>query len=117
MLLEDSDVAHFWDMLSAAREALSYVEDVQERDYLRNRMRQRALERTLEILGEAASRVSDAGRRGAPAIEWRRITGQRVVLAHRYSKIDQPLLFKTTRESVPFLLAVLEEMLEKGGAK
>jgi uncharacterized protein with HEPN domain len=39
---------------------------------------------------------------------------QRIVLAHRYSKIDHALLYKTTRESVPALIGELERLLEKG---
>lgn len=109
----DSDVAYLWDMLETAREALTYVEGVREEAYLRDRMRQRALERTIEILGEAASRVGEAGRSSLPDVDWRRFVGQRVVLAHRYSKIDHALIYKTTRESVPDLIRMLENLLAK----
>jgi uncharacterized protein with HEPN domain len=101
-------------MLKTAREALSYVARVMEEEYLRDRMRQRALERTIEILGEAASRVSESAKREFPGVDWRRIIGQRVVLAHRYTKIDQALLYKTTRESVPALIEELETLLQQG---
>lgn len=111
----ESEVAYLWDMLNAAREALSYVQGVQETAYMRDRMRQRALERTIEVLGEAASHVSEPGRNDLPGIDWRRIIGQRIVLAHRYSKVDHALLYKTTRESVPELISLLEGKLEKGG--
>lgn len=111
----DGDVAYLWDMLNTAREALSYVAHVREKAYLQDPMRQRALERTIEILGEAASRVSEPGKRGLPGVDWRRIIGQRVVLAHRYTKIDHALLYKTTRESVPALIDLLEKILEKDG--
>ncbi len=110
----DGDVAYLWDMLNTAREALSYVARVREEAYLQDPMRQRALERTIEILGEAASRVSEPRRRELPDVDWRRIIGQRVVLAHRYTKIDHALLYKTTRESVPVLVELLENVLEKG---
>lgn len=108
----DSDVAFLWDMLITAREALSYVARVREEAYLQDRMRQRALERTIEVLGEAASRVSEPRRSDLPGVDWRRIIGQRIVLAHRYTKIDHALLYKTTRESVPVLIDLLEKQLE-----
>ncbi len=111
MKQDNADLAHLWDMLNAAREALSYVERVTEDAYLGDRMRQRALERTIEILGEAAGRVSLASKTELPGIDWRRITGQRVVLAHRYAKIDQALLYKTTRDKVPDLVGRLAELL------
>jgi uncharacterized protein with HEPN domain len=112
---DDTDVAHFWDMLSVAREALSYVVHVPAEAFLRDRMRQRALERTIEVLGEAAGRVSETGRQNLPGIDWRRIIGQRVVLAHRYSKVDHALLYQTTLEKVPALVASLEDLLRERG--
>jgi len=107
----EHDIAHLWDMLMAAREALSYASGVAEESYLRDRMRQRALERTIEVLGEAAGRVSAPGRLVLPGIDWRRIIGQRVVLAHRYAKVDQLLLYKTTRDKLPALVGQLERLL------
>jgi uncharacterized protein with HEPN domain len=112
---DDRDIAHLWDMLSAAREALSYISRVPEEDYLRDRMRQRALERTIEVLGEAAGRVSEEAKLDLASIEWRRIVGQRIVLAHRYSKVDHAMLYKTTREKVPALVELLENLLQETG--
>jgi len=112
----DSDVAYLWDMLNTAREALSYVVRVPEQAYLQDRMRQRALERTIEVLGEAAGRVSEPRRTELSGVDWRRIIGQRIVLAHRYAKVDHALLYKTTRESVPVLIGLLERLLEQEGA-
>ena len=108
-----SDVAHLWDMLNTAREAMGYIAQVPEEDYLQDRMRQRALERTIEVLGEAASRVSESGRQGLPDVDWRKVAGQRIVLAHRYSKVNQALLYKTTRESIRELAEQLAEFLEQ----
>lgn len=111
----DNDVAHLWDMLTTAREALSYVARVDEETYLQDPMRRRAVERTIEVLGEAASRVSESRRGELPDVDWRRIIGQRVVLAHRYTKVDPGLLYKTTRESVPALIALLQKQLNESG--
>lgn len=113
MPADDSESAYLWDMLETAREALSYVDGVREDAYLRDRMRQRALERTIEILGEAASRIGEPIRSSLPGVDWRRIVGQRIVLAHRYSKIDHALLYKTTREGVPKLIGLLEDVLKR----
>ncbi|MCC6212698.1 MAG: DUF86 domain-containing protein [Burkholderiales bacterium] len=112
---DKSDVAHFWDMLEVAREALSYVSPVPERHYLGDQMRRRALERTVEILGEAAGRVSESGRRSLDAIEWTAIVGQRVVLAHRYAKVDHALLYRNAREKLPVLIGHLESLLQEEG--
>ena len=58
---EDRDAAHLWDMLQAARDAAGIVSKVISREsFVGDRMRMLALERSLELVGEAARRVSDA---------------------------------------------------------
>ena len=110
---EERDAAHLWDMLAAARLARELLEGVALEGYLRERMRQLALERALELMGEAARRASEAFQSGHPQVEWRRIVGQRNVLAHEYGAIDQERLYRTGKENVPGLIAVLERILER----
>ena len=47
-----------------------------------------AIERLLEILGEAANAVSPATRERFPAVPWRDISRLRIVLAHHYHRVD-----------------------------
>jgi len=54
----EADRAYLWDMLQAAREALSFTLGMSAREYLADRKTQRAVERALEIVGEAARNVS-----------------------------------------------------------
>ena len=112
MSLDEHDTAYLWDMLQASREALSYLSRVSEARFLKDRMRQRAVERAIEVLGEAAGRVSAPARQDLVEIDWRRIVGQRNVLAHKYSKVDYALLYNTTRGKVPVLIGILETLLE-----
>jgi len=110
---EERDAAYVWDMLKAARLARELLEGTSRAAYLRDRMRQLALERALELVGEAARRVSEAFQTAHPEIDWRSIVGQRNVLAHEYGVIDQERLYRTGTESVPRLIAVLEKILER----
>jgi uncharacterized protein with HEPN domain len=110
---EERDAAYVWDMLGAARLASELLEGVSREAYLRERMRQLALERALELAGEAARRVSDAFQSAHPEVDWRRIIGQRNVLAHEYGAIDQERLYRTGKESVPGLIKLLERILEE----
>ncbi len=52
-----------------------------------------ALVKAVEIVGEAASRVSEATRSRAPDIPWRRIIGMRIHLVHRYHDINLDTLW------------------------
>ena len=109
---EERDVAHLADMLAAARDArmlagsLSYEELMAD---LRTRL---AVERTLEILGEAARRVSGATRAKHAEIPWTGVIGTRNALAHQYGAVDYRRLHVAVVDGVPKLIAALERILE-----
>ena len=54
----------------------------------KDRLKQLAVERLLEIIGESANSLSDDFRARYPGIAWRDIIGLRVVLAHHYHRVD-----------------------------
>ncbi len=84
---EKRDMAYLWDMLDAARAIAEFVEGKTYHDYETNRMLRSAAERNVEIIGEAARRVSEETRAKHPEIPWRSIIGQRNILAHEYDEI------------------------------
>jgi uncharacterized protein with HEPN domain len=53
-----------------------------------DRIRRLAVERLLEIVGEAANSLSEDFRTQHPTVPWRDIIGLRVVLAHHYHRVD-----------------------------
>lgn len=65
---EDRDAAYLWDMLDAARTVLRITAGVGSDRYLQDRTLQLAVERAIEIIGEAAGRVSETFRRAHPEI-------------------------------------------------
>jgi len=108
---EDRDRAYLWDMRDFAREAHKLVRNVEFARLEVDSMRRLALERALELLGEAAKRASLTLQRAHPAVPWRDLVGQRNVLAHDYGEIDHARLYDSARVKVPLLLAELDRML------
>ena len=108
---EQRDAGYLWDMLDAARtvEQLSSNQDFTQ--YSNDRRTQLAVERSLEIIGEAASRVSTSFRNAHPEIPWRQIIGQRNVLIHEYGEIKQERIWKTVTENIPQLIELLKPFL------
>ena len=64
---------------------------------------QAAAERWIEVLGEAASRVSEEVKQGNPEVAWREILGLRVMLGHGYFHIDQDIVGSVIDRDVPEL--------------
>ena len=108
---EDRDPAYLWDMLEAAKEVEGMLRDYDIAAYLENRILLRATERSIELVGEAARRVSSTYQQAHPEIPWREIIGQRNILAHEYGQIDHTMLYKTAAEDIPTLIILLAELL------
>jgi uncharacterized protein with HEPN domain len=98
-------------MLQAARRLQEFTAGVSYEDYLNSILLQSAVERQLEILGEAARRMSEAFRQEHPEIPWSSIIGQRNVIAHQYDDIDLQQLWSVVTSDIPRLIAQLEPLI------
>ena len=110
---EKADVAYLWDMWDAAQAIQQFVSGKTFHQYQHDRMLRGAVERHLEIIGEAANRVSPDCRENHPEIPWRRIIAQRHVIAHEYGEIKHELIWKVATVHVPELITQLEPLIPK----
>lgn len=111
MKSEDRDAAYLWDMRKFARESHAIVRRVAFERLEKNSIRRLALERTLELVGEAAGRVNQKFQKEHPEIDWRGLIGQRNVIAHDYGEIDHRRLYDAARLKIPSLIAELDRIL------
>jgi uncharacterized protein with HEPN domain len=72
---------------------------------------QDAVIRNVEVIGEAAKRVSADARGRLPQLEWKAICGMRDVLIHDYIGVDLDEVWNVASSRIPELQAVLEEFL------
>lgn len=107
----ERDSAYLWDMLDSARSACEFTAGVHFVAYQRDRKLQLAVERAVEIIGEAARRVSDEFRNAHPEIPWRSMIAQRNVLAHEYGEIKQERMWLLVTEHLPVLIRDLEKLV------
>jgi uncharacterized protein with HEPN domain len=108
---EERNYAYLWDMLQAASELMKMNHNVSYNDFIDDLKLMRATERNLEIIGEAARRLSDEFTASQPDINWRAIIGQRNIIAHEYGQIDYELLYRTVTDDIPVLIRQLEEII------
>ena len=106
--MNESDVIRLRHMLDAAREALSFVAERRGEDLARDRMLVLALVKEIEIIGEAASRISDESRKALPRIPWPKIIAMRNRLIHAYADVDLSIVWDTLTGALPELLRELE---------
>ena len=112
MQREKQDVAFLWDMLTYAREIVDeFMPGVSREVYLDATQIRRSVERSLQLIGEAAKHVSKDFREEHPEIPWRQIIGQRNVLVHEYGEIDDDLIWDLITTKLPLLIVQLDALV------
>jgi uncharacterized protein with HEPN domain len=98
-------------LVDAADAAAEFVRGRSRTDLDTDRMLLFALVRAVEVLGEAASKVSEEGRSGLN-LPWIAIVGMRNRLVHAYFDVDRDVLWATVQDSLPKLRAMVAAALE-----
>lgn len=115
MRADERDSAYLWDMLEAVRGIMEFTRHVGLEEFVApgrdSEMTRLAVERQLEILGEAARRVSSPFRDAHPQIPWREMVGLRNVISHEYASVDYVAIYRILRDQIPELLALLEPLV------
>jgi uncharacterized protein with HEPN domain len=94
-------------MLSHAAEAVEMSSGHTREDLDRDRKLNLSLVRLLEIIGEAANRISPETRQRYPSVPWPAIVGMRNRLIHGYDEVDFDILWDVIQQDLPPLIAEL----------
>ena len=105
------DDALLLDMLLAAREAQEIARGATISDFKQNRTLQLAILMAVEIVGEAASRISANTRELNPDIPWKDIVGMRNRLVHGYFDVNLVRVWETVERDIPRLIVQLEGLV------
>ena len=108
---QHDDAARLRHMIDYAREAVQMCEGCVREDLDRDRMLNLSLVRLIEIVGEAASRVSEALQLAHPEVPWRKIAGTRNRLVHGYDDVNFDILWNTIQDDLPPLIDQLQTIL------
>ena len=99
------------DMLNHAREAVDFLGDASPDDLAGDRVMQLALTKLVEVVGEAASRVSEETQQQHTAIAWGEIIGTRNRMVHGYDDIDLVILCSIIQQDLPPLIKQLQPLV------
>lgn len=108
MTLHDDDL-RLQHMLDHAREAIELTEAGERDDLDSDRVLSLALVRLLEIIGEAAGRVSEEKQRQLSGVPWLQIISLRNRLIHGYDSVDMDVLWEIIRGDLPGFIDELEK--------
>ena len=99
------------DMLIYAKEAVALSGKTNLNDLVENRVMQLALQKLVEIVGEAANRVSEETQQKHTAIPWPQIIGLRNRLVHGYDDVNLDILWKIIQNDLPPLIEQLKAIV------
>ena len=99
------------DMLNAAKLAQDFVADIDWETFELDLMRQSAVTRQIEIIGEAARRISTETQMTIPNIPWSKVIEMRNHLIHEYDDLDLEIIWDTIQIVLPKLNGVLEGVI------
>ena len=105
------DDALLLDILIAARKALKFLEGMTWEAFEQSDLHQSAVIRPLEIIGEAARRVSQQTRAAHPEIPWEQMIGMRNRLIHEYFRLNLAMVWETVQDDLPRLIALIEPLV------
>lgn len=105
------DDTYLVDILESAKIALDYALGKSWDDFYEDIQCQDAVIRRIEIIGEAARRVSSETREKYPEIEWREMTGMRNLVIHEYDVVDIKLVWDTIQNKIPPLIEILSKIV------
>jgi uncharacterized protein with HEPN domain len=80
-----------------------FTKGVSKEDFLKNKEKQSAIIRQIEIIGEAVKNISESFKSNYSNILWKDIAGMRDKLMHHYFGIDLEIVWKTIKEDIPLL--------------
>ena len=100
-------------MLEAADTAIQFMQGRDRLELDQDRMLLFAVVRAVEVLGEAASRVSLETREHYPNLPWRAAASMRNRLIHGYFDIDRDILWATVTVELPALVEALSAILNE----
>lgn len=108
--MRPDDASRLADILVAAREAIALTDGVSQAEYVSNRTLQLALVKLIEVVGEAASQLTQAKRAEITGVPWSDVIGMRHRLVHDYMSVDLDVVWEVVSDDLPGLIASIERL-------
>jgi len=109
--MRKDDLIRILHMLDAAREAVSFTKCRRREDLDSDRMLALSLVKSIEMVGEAASKATKDCKESHPEIPWTNIVAMRNRLINAYFDIDLDRVWDTIRDDLPSLITDLEKII------
>jgi len=112
MPLNENDLSFLIDIANCINDIIDFTKEIKYHEFEKDKMRKLAVERQLEVIGQAANKISKETQNDLKNIPWSNIIGLRNKLAHDYGEILAERIWIISRDSIPELIKELENIEE-----
>jgi uncharacterized protein with HEPN domain len=107
------DIESLLDVLDATEKAMMFVAGKTEAEFNEDFECQFAVVRAIEIIGEAARRVSEEMVSSHPEIPWREMISMRNHIIHKYDHVDLEVVWDTVQNDIPRLASLIRPLVSR----
>jgi uncharacterized protein with HEPN domain len=105
------DDAYLLDILLAARKIVRFSQGYNAAKFAADEVLQHAIMRLIQIIGEAARKISPAYKEDHPQIPWAQIVGMRHRLVHEYFRVETDIVWEVVESDIPALIPLIEPLV------
>jgi uncharacterized protein with HEPN domain len=109
--MEKNDEKRLTHMLEGAKDAVGFLHDKTREELDKDKQLTLSLLKSLEMIGEAASKVSKECQFGCEPIPWDKVINLKQQVVHTYWDIDRDWIWKTVTEELPPIIHALEQLV------
>jgi uncharacterized protein with HEPN domain len=102
------------DIVDSINKIQKYTDNMTLEEFELNDMAVDAVARNFEIIGEAATRVTDDIKEMYPDVPWFKMKGMRNIMAHEYFSVDLDIVWDTARKALPFVAEQIKKIIDEG---
>jgi uncharacterized protein with HEPN domain len=109
--MKKNDWVYVGHMLEMGEKAIKIIAKKSRDDYDQDEVLRLALTRIIQVVGEAAQRVSDEFQMQYSSILWHEIIGMRHRIVHDYLNVDEDVIWEVIKKDLPFLVKQLKKIV------
>lgn len=105
-------VLYLEDILECIKDVETFSKGLTRDKFLSDELRQSAITRKIEIMGEAVKNIPDTVRKKYPDVEWKQIAATRDILIHAYPGIRLDWVWNIVEDDLPKLKKQIKDILK-----
>lgn len=107
-----SDSVYLHHIVDAIERISGYISGLSPKDFVKDEKTKDAVVRNLEIIGEAAKKITEKTKSSHPKIPWKHMASMRDRLIHAYFGVDYNIVWQVAKEELPPLREKLKSLLK-----